>query len=77
MYEVTGVEPGNYVLTAFVERTRVKDSQASASRVTSDAYKLEVFMVLQLSPANFLLTPNMRYTLGVIGGPSKGSYGGM
>lgn len=79
LYEVTGIEPGNYVVTAFVERTRVSDKRGgledSPSRVTSEAYKLEVFRVLELTPSSFLLTPNMRYTLAVLGGPSRGSYG--
>jgi hypothetical protein len=37
--------------------------------VTSSAKKIEVFPTLKLYPTNLLLTPNMRFTLEVIGGP--------
>lgn len=71
LYQIKGVEPGNYVVTAFIE----KSTRSVPSRVTSEAYKLEVFRLLELTPSTLLLTPNMKYTLGVFGGPSRGSYG--
>jgi len=72
MFEVTGVEPGNYVVTAYIEsQKRPRDG----SRITSEACKIEVFPILELYPSTLLLTPNMRYTLNVLGGPSRGSYG--
>jgi len=36
---------------------------------------IEVFPKLELYPTDLLLTPNMRYTLNIQGGPSKGSPG--
>lgn len=71
VFSVEGIEPGNYVVTAYVDRSSLGD----ALRVTSEATKLEVFPVLTLYPSTLLLTPNMRYTLRILGGPSRGSYG--
>jgi hypothetical protein len=76
VFRVTGAEPGNYVVTAFIDRERRLSSlNETASRITSEANKIEVFPVLTLLPSSLLLTPNMRYTLGISGGPSRGSYG--
>jgi hypothetical protein len=72
VFSVTGVESGNYVVTAYIDRSGIAGSDA---RVTSEANKLEVFPVLTLVPSTLLLTPNMRYTLRILGGPSRGSYG--
>jgi len=72
VFSVTGVESGNYVVTAYVDRSSISGADA---RVTSEANKLEVFPVLTLVPSTLLLTPNMRYTLRILGGPSRGSYG--
>lgn len=75
---MTGVEPGNYVVTAFTgahDADGERGYNTTGRRITSDANKIEVFPVLMLHPSTLLLTPNMRYTLGTTGGPSRGSYG--
>ena len=69
MFKVTGEESGNYVVTAYIDKFRSK-----GERVTSDANKVEVFPTLSLSPSTLLLTPNMRYTISINGGPLRGSY---
>lgn len=33
--------------------------------------KVEVFPLLEIQPSNLLLTPLMRYTLQIVGGPSR------
>jgi len=33
--------------------------------------RIEVFPFLEIRPTNLLLTPNMRYTLTIVGGPSR------
>jgi hypothetical protein len=71
-FKVTGIESGNYVVTAYIDKFRKKGDQ---ERVTSEANKIEVFPILSLNPPSLLLTPNMKYTLGISGGPSRGSYG--
>ena len=76
LFDVTGIEPGHFVVTAYIESYQQDRSWLSSKRVTSaDASKIEVFPILQLYPETLLLTPNMRYTLKVLGGPSRGSYG--
>jgi hypothetical protein len=78
VFKVTGVEPGNYVLTAYTQAhqaDRAAGVSTTGRRITSDANKIEVFSILRLHPGTLLLTPNMRYTLSTTGGPSRGSYG--
>jgi hypothetical protein len=41
-------------------------------RVSSEVQKIEVFQLLEISPGSLLLTPSMRYTLQILGGPSRG-----
>jgi hypothetical protein len=36
--------------------------------------KIEVFPFLEISPSELLLTPNMRYTLQIVGGPDTGAH---
>ena len=73
---MSGVEPGNYVVTAYIDSWKNASTSRDASyRITSEANKIEVFPILTLHPDNLLLTPSMRYTLGISGGPSRGSYG--
>jgi hypothetical protein len=43
----------------------------SSSRATSKAISIEVFPMLRLEPASLLLTPYMRYSVQVFGGPNK------
>ena len=33
--------------------------------------KIEVFSLLEIHPSTLLLTPEMKYTLQIVGGPSK------
>ena len=70
MFKITGEESGMYVVTAYIEKFRGKHE-----RITSEANKIEVFPILSLSPSSLLLTPNMKYTLSISGGPSRRSYG--
>lgn len=74
LFTVRGVEPGNYIVTAVVEGF-VEAGGREARRIASEATRIEVFPVLRLHPSALLLTPTMRYTLGISGGPSRGSYG--
>ena len=37
--------------------------------MVSDMIKIEVFPLLEIFPSSLLLTPNMRYTLQIVGGP--------
>ena len=69
VFNVTGQEPGNYDVTACIDKTSNNET------LSSEAHKIEVFPRVQLQPSNLLLTPNMRYTLRVFGGPSSGSPG--
>lgn len=64
-FNVTGVEPGKYIATATVKQS----NEPKADRISSRAYPLEVFSLLELSPSNLLLTPSMRYALKPKGGP--------
>lgn len=69
VFRIRGKEPGIYRLTAYAE------GGEGGRRVASQADKIEVFPRLELHPTDLLLTPNMRYTLSVQGGPSSGSPG--
>ena len=69
VFNVTGQEPGNYDVTACIDRASNNET------ISSEAHKIEVFPRVQLQPSDLLLTPNMRYTLRVLGGPSSGSPG--
>ena len=40
-------------------------------RVSSEVQKIEVFPLLEITPGTLLLTPSMRYTLQIWGGPSR------
>ena len=35
--------------------------------------KIEVFPFLEITPGQLLITPNMRYTLQIVGGPDSGA----
>jgi hypothetical protein len=37
--------------------------------VVSEMIRIEVFPMLEIRPGELLLTPNMRYTLQIVGGP--------
>ena len=40
-------------------------------KVVSEMVRVEVFPLLEIFPNNLLITPNMRYTLQIIGGPQN------
>lgn len=65
-----GNEPGNYQVTAFAFKYQQKQD-ADRVRVSSEVLKIEVFPLLEINPNGLLLTPYMRYTLQIVGGPSK------
>lgn len=71
IFSVTGAKKGSYILSAFVKA----DEIAHESKIFSKAVKLEVFPSLALNPSDLLLTPNMRFTLNIEGGPSRDSIG--
>ena len=53
LFTVTGVEPGNYVVTAYIEKalmTKVNGTMVR-ERITSEANKIEVFPILTLVPS--------------------------
>ena len=56
-----GNEPGIYQLTAF--SSRFNSSSGNQKTVVSEMLKIEVFPILEIFPAELLLTPAMRYTL--------------
>lgn len=61
-----GNEPGTYQINAFTYK-----SSNTRVRVISDLLKIEVFPLLVIHPAELLLTPHMRYTLQIVGGPTR------
>ena len=65
-----GNEPGNYQVTAFTYKYQ-KNIDTERVRVSSEVLKIEVFPILEINPSGLLLTPFMRYTLQILGGPSK------
>lgn len=66
-FTANGIEPGIYQLTA---HTRLKIFGASeSSQLSSEMIRMEVFPLLQIYPSELLLTPNMKYTLQILGGP--------
>lgn len=60
---VTGVEPGYHNVWVSAEQKSTKNS------VTSRGSKIQVFSKVQMEPSYLLLTPNMRYTINIVGGP--------
>lgn len=66
LFETHGIQPGSYQLTAFTQR-----SGGSKSTIVSEMLKIDVFPELEIVPSNLLITPNMRYTLQIVGGPQK------
>jgi hypothetical protein len=74
LFSVTGLQPGTYDVTATIDKYHDR-AKAMTERVSSEAHKIEVFPKVQLVPSDLLLTPNMKYTLRVLGGPSSGGPG--
>ena len=72
-FTANGREAGIYQLTAFTfaffNPSRATDSRAKANMIVSDLLRVEVFPILEIYPSNLLITPNMRYTLQILGGP--------
>jgi len=59
--------PGRFQVSATTERFRPSPGPILASNILG----IEVFPFLEIIPTNLLLTPNMRYTLRIQGGPQK------
>lgn len=72
-----GQDPAHYQLTAVSHKYQVKayESSTHRQRVTSEVLKIEVFPLLQIQPGSLLLTPEMRYTLQIVGGPGRSAAG--
>ena len=51
----------------------VMNQLGSKHTVVSDMLRIEVFPLLEIIPNNLLITPNMRYTLQIVGGPQTTS----
>lgn len=62
-FKALGIEPGIYQLTAFTLKVN------SATNVVSEMIRVEVFPILEIVPNSLLITPNMKYTLQIFGGP--------
>ena len=77
VFEAKGQEPGLYHVTAVSHKHKPATSyykpyeEQERQRVVSEVLKIEVFPLLQIHPASLLLTPLMRYTLQIVGGPSR------
>lgn len=70
-----GFEPGNYQTAAFTFKYSPKTIPAAEMvRVSSEVLKIEVFPILEIQPNSLLLTPYMKYTLVIAGGPSRSVY---
>lgn len=67
IFTVKGIQEGHYYLSAIVKN--------AYGNIPSKAVQIEIFPSLQLAPGDLLLTPNMRHTINVLGGPSKSSLG--
>lgn len=62
-----GHYPGRFQVSATTERFRPSPGPFLASNILG----IEVFPFLEIIPTKLLLTPNMRYTLRIQGGPQK------
>ena len=51
----------------------VMNQLGSKNTIVSDMLRIEVFPLLEIIPNNLLITPNMRYTLQIVGGPQTTS----
>lgn len=69
-FNAIGAEPGIYQLTAHTRRALPADVGESMN-INSDMMRLEVFPRLDLFPGELLLTPNMKYSLQILGGPQS------
>jgi len=70
-FRTFGREPGIYQLTAFTYAffNPSTDASARAATIVSDMLRIEVFPILEIYPSDLLITPNMKYTLQIEGGP--------
>lgn len=66
-FKAHGKEPGIYQLTAFTRRT--SQTEGLSMNIVSDMIRVEVFPLLEIFPTELLITPNMKYTLQIVGGP--------
>lgn len=77
IFEAKGSEPGLYHVTAISHKFKPaisyykQNDEYDRQRVVSEVLKIEVFPLLQIHPGSLLLTPLMRYTLQIVGGPSR------
>lgn len=62
-FTVIGKEPGIYQQTAFSK------SLSGGKNIMSELIRTEVFPLLEIYPSQLLLTPHMRFTLQIVGGP--------
>jgi hypothetical protein len=60
---VTGIDPGYHNVWVTAEKKSNKES------VTSKGNKIQVFSKVKMEPSSLLLTPNMKYTINLVGGP--------
>ncbi len=63
-FTAVGNEPGIYQLTAYTMKA------GSTVNVVSEMIRIEVFPILEIVPTSLLITPNMKYTLQIFGGPT-------
>lgn len=77
VFEVKGKEIGNFQLNAFASYSaKIQDLLQSEGEegdrvegVTSDSVRIEVFPPLKFNPESLLITPHMKYTIQIEGGP--------
>jgi hypothetical protein len=77
VFEAKGIEPGIYQIVATTLRHNflkakpdtAKQSDELRKTIVSEMLRLEVFPLLEVIPNELLITPNMRYTLQIVGGP--------
>lgn len=74
-FNAYGREPGIYQLTAFTyaffDPSQKSGNTNTYHTIVSEMVRIEVFPMLEIYPSNLLITPNMRYTLQIVGGPQN------
>jgi hypothetical protein len=81
IFSAKGIEPGIYQIVATSlkhnylklksqdRQTREQHLDEIKMTIVSEMLRLEVFPLLEVNPKELLITPNMRYTLQIVGGP--------
>lgn len=85
-FTASGNEKGVFQSTAYVYRfpfirqamggsgeAIADDTRGGKPTVVSEMLRIEVFPLLEIIPNNLLITPNMKYTLQIVGGPQTTS----